>query len=471
MMTDGASEHHRAPPTMLILQLCCVAAIEGMDMGLLPAVNLALQQDLGLRLTDLSWMTLAQAVAQALLAPLWGVLADRKVLRRKTLLSLGALIQGLCTVLLAFTKGFSLMLLLRILNGAALASLKPLCVGLVADTTAETLRGRQYGYLELCVKLGMMAAALIGTPMSRQQILGLHGWQVAFLLIGSFSLFTAFLIQVFMREARREKSWSSGGRAGCAGAKEEMQKLGGYFRKPTFLCLVGQGLFGAIPWNAFGYSTMYFQVNGLSDAAAAGLSTLAHLSNATGHLLGGFIGDAMAKRCPLHGRPFTANFSVSCGIPCAIFIFLSTHQSFTYYAIFLVILGLGATWCAVGVNWPILSEIVEPQSRSGIMAWESAMEGAVAACLGNALVGLLAQVVFGFNLAKEGKAQNAEALGKALALTSVLPWTLCLFFYILLHWAFPYDRRILQKEKEDFLKLTPEKDNLSSSTSSESESS
>lgn len=46
-----------------------------------------------------------------------------------------------------------------------------------------------------------------------------------------------------------------------------------------------------------------------------------------------------------------------------------------------------------------------------------------------------------------------------------------LFFYILLHWAFPYDRRILQKEKEDFLKLTPEKDNLSSSTSSESESS
>lgn len=36
------------------------------------------------------------------------------------------------------------------------------------------------------------------------------------------------------------------------------------------------------------------------------------------------------------------------------------------------------------------------------MAWESAMEGAVAACLGNALVGLLAQVVFGFNLAKEG---------------------------------------------------------------------
>ena len=45
------------------------------------------------------------------------------------------------------------------------------------------------------------------------------------------------------------------------------------------------------------------------------------------------------------------------------------------------------------------------------------MEGAVAACLGNAAVGFLAQTVFGFNLANEGKAgpeeHNAEALGKA----------------------------------------------------------
>ena len=45
------------------------------------------------------------------------------------------------------------------------------------------------------------------------------------------------------------------------------------------------------------------------------------------------------------------------------------------------------------------------------------MEGAVAACLGNAAVGFLAQTVFGFNLANEGEAgpeeHNAEALGKA----------------------------------------------------------
>lgn len=75
-----------------------------------------------------------------------------------------------------------------------------------------------------------------------------------------------------------------------------------------------------------------------------------------------------------------------------------THQSFLFYACLLVLMGLTATWCMVGVNWPILSEIVDPQSRSGIMAWESAMEGAISAVLGNAAVGFLAQNMFGFNL-------------------------------------------------------------------------
>lgn len=54
-------------------------------------------------------------------------------------------LQGLSTVMLSFTTGFSWMLLLRVVNGAMLASLKPLCVGLVADTTSETSRGRIYG--------------------------------------------------------------------------------------------------------------------------------------------------------------------------------------------------------------------------------------------------------------------------------------------------------------------------------------
>eukprot|EP00438_Fugacium_kawagutii_P033242 Skav228426 [mRNA] locus=scaffold1325:309531:316044:- [translate_table: standard] len=117
--------------------------------------------------------------------------------------------------------------------------------------------------------------------------------------------------------------------------------------------------------NAFNYSTMFFQINGLSDTQSAGLSTMFQLSCAIGNVLGGLIGDAMARRCPNHGRAFTANISVACGIPCVFFIFMSTGQPFAplkhreaYYAAFLVAMGLTATWCCVGVNWPILSELL-----------------------------------------------------------------------------------------------------------------
>lgn len=432
-LSDEKVEEEKSPPTMMILQLCCISAIEGMDAGLLPAVNYALQEDLGLRLTDLSVLTLAQAVAQALAAPIWGVLADRRVIRRKTLLSLGAFFQGLSTVMLSFTTGFSWMLLLRVVNGAMLASLKPLCVGLVADTTSETSRGRIYGYIQLCVTLGMMAVAMIGTPMSHATIFGLQGWRVAFVMIGSFPIFTSMLIKVFMHEARREKTWEPGSkRRGCDGAKEELRKLGTPSTIPpcTFRSMA------SVTRNRLDSAPCFSWPAPLATCWEATSVTPWHDAVLT----------TAAPSQPISRWPVA--------FPCVFLIFMSTHQTFAYYAVLLVAMGLTATWCCVGVNWPILSElsprIVDPQSRSGVMAWESAMEGAIAACLGNAAVGFLAQGLFGFDLSKdaEGSGDNAEALGKALAFTSVLPWSICLLCYLILHWAFPYDRRILAEEKE-----------------------
>jgi len=42
----------------------------------------------------------------------------------------------------------------------------------------------------------MMAVAMIGTPMSHATIFGLQGWRVAFVMIGSFPIFTSMLIKV-----------------------------------------------------------------------------------------------------------------------------------------------------------------------------------------------------------------------------------------------------------------------------------
>ena len=76
------------------------------------------------------------------------------------------------------------MTLLRALNGALLASLRPVASGIIADVTSEQRRGKVYGVVQFCTNLGLMAGALIGTPLSTRSVLGWQGWRVAFIGIG-----------------------------------------------------------------------------------------------------------------------------------------------------------------------------------------------------------------------------------------------------------------------------------------------
>merc|ERR1719401_833027 len=437
----------QASPVLLGL-LCAAAAVEGGDQVLLPAVSFALQKDLDVTLSNLAAMNLAQALAMSAVAPFWGILADRQVMSRKSLLILGAVIQGFITVVLAFVDDVGFMVALRALNGAMLAGLRPVAIGVIADVTSESSRGKVYGWMQLTFNLGMCIGSITATPLSTRTVLGHQGWRVAFVLFGAASMTVAALMTAFLVEPPRE--------AGVATSQpgNELRRLFSYFRMPTFGALVVQGCFGCIPWNALGYSTLFFQVGGINDFAAALLQALGQVAGALGNLLGGVVGDAMARRCRDHGRPFAAQISVLAGIPIAYFTFMVLPPSgyaFPYYLALVVALGLSATWCAAGVNWPILSEIVSPDNRSAIMAWETALEGSTAAVLGNTAVGFLAEHAFGYDLdvAKEGDMNSdaAEALGKALMLTSFGPWIVCLIFYTLLHWSLPRDLKRLDLER------------------------
>jgi len=226
-------------------------------------------------------------------------------------------------------------------------------------------------------------------------------------------------------------------------------------KTPTFCAIVTQGCFGAVPGNAMSYQTLFFQVGGIRSGQAAALQACQMGVSAIGRLLGGRVGDALARRWPKHGRPLTAQISVACGVPLAACIFLRSPPAFgafPYYLLLVILMGLSTTWCSAGVNRPILSEIVGADRRSSIMAWQSALEGTFSAIFGNVAVGILAEDVFGYNLqsarsklgsmADEG---NRHALGTALLLTTSIPWMVCFIFYSLLHWSYSRDLRRLQE--------------------------
>lgn len=444
---------------MLLVMLCACSACEGADLMLLRAVLFALMADLGLSLNNLATMTLCQALTQALASPLWGALADRRVLRPKTLLVVGMISQGILTAVLAGVDTLVPMIILRSLNGVALAALRPISNAIVAETTSKSRRGKLYGWIQLSQNMGAVAGSLIGAPISSLTVTGVQGWRIAFVGVGCISICAGLLVAACLKEPAREHEHEHAAGSGRKRTAicEEFARVWSYLRVPTFCAIVMQGCFGCAPWNALGYQILFFQQTGLSDVEASVLQALSQCAGALGNLLGGLIGDSLSRRCRLHGRAFTAQLSVSAGLPMVWLTFMVLPPQtgiFMWYLTLVVIFGLTATWCSAGVNWPILSEIVAPQDRNAIYAFQTAVEGAFAAVFGNAAVGLLAENAFGYRFSNVREVrvdpQNVKALGMALMWSTVVPWTICLAFYTLLHWSYPRDiQRIMQQETEE----------------------
>jgi len=451
--------------TWLIMLLCAVSAVEGADLALLPASMFALQRDFGFGPGHLATMSLWQAIFQAVAAPAWGVLADRRIFQRRSILAMGCAGWGVATLLLASVDSFVPMVFLRSVNGVMLASLRPISNGLVPDFVEATGRGNVYGYIQLSMNLGNMVCALVVTPIAGVALAGglVHGWRLAFVAVGFLSLALAVGVILTMWEPPFGKAGEVDEAEDVEGPDsnadtnkpswrqalwEEALRLRSYLQTPTFGLIVFQGLFGMIPWNALGYLTFFLQTAGLSGSQAAFITAFGTAAQAVGALLGGVIGDFAAKRLPDHGRPFVAQVSVVAGIPLIWLLFLGVNPGpdhFMWYCIVYGLLGLVATWCGAGVNWPIFTEIVPAEGRSAVVAWDTSFEGISGAVFGNLAVSFLAERCFGYRLgdgsAGDDTTESAMALGQALAWTTTGPFVLCLLVYSAMHWTYPKDRR------------------------------
>lgn len=432
----GQKEIADSSPRLELACLFVVCLLEGADVALLPSVLFALQTDLGLTLQSLAAMSMCQAVASCFFGPVWGILVDRAVASKRALLISGCVMQGLITVSLAHVSSISGMLTLRILNGAALSSLGPVSKSMVAEDVASPERGKVFSLLAAASNVGHMLGAFVGVQLASRQVFGLQGWRVAFIVMGSLGVLAGGAS--FLGLKTRAVTSPSASTLG------EWMKLRRYLNINSFRALVIQGCFGAMPWAALGYLTLFFRTAGLSTNETTALVFAFQASCMVGVLIGGAVGDTLEARFPGHGRPLTAQISVISGLPIVLLMFLAPPMLGSYFIqemLLVIALGLGATWCAGGVNSPILCELVDINSCAGIMAWESALEGSFANFFGNMFVGLLGQAFFGYQLSQDNQpsTSNKTALGNSLAISCVLPWLVCLYVYTKLHQFYPRD--------------------------------
>ena len=105
-------------------------------------------------------------------------------------------------------------------------------------------------------------------------------------------------------------------------------------------------------------------------------------------------------------------------------------------------------------NSALFADIVPPELRSTIYAFDRSFEGAVAACAAP-LVGIIAEHAgFVQRVGSEGdmggagtSRNNARALGHSLLLCLVVPWIFCFLFYGGVHFTYPKDRWTAGPEK------------------------
>jgi len=454
---DQEPQQQQDEPTRLVMGLLmAVSALEGADAALLPAVMKAWQKDIGFHLENIAYLAVAQAVLQNLAAPFWGILADRGVLRRKSILVIGALGQGTVTILLAFSYTLGPMIALRAAAGTFLAALRPISNGLIADMTQEHRRGKIFGRVQAALLLGMFVSGIVAVNMANKQLLGSYGWRFAFVLIGLLGASVALLVAIGMVEPpRRERAAADRSSTWCQAIGEEIRELTSFLCLPTFGVIVVQGIFGTIPWTVMGNMVLYFQLSGLSDAQASVLNGESPLAGAVGNVIGGYVSDALTRCLGLHGRPLNAQLTVAMGIPLIYFIFYGIppgRGSFFVYFLLIGAFGLLGTWAQSGTNFPVLSQIVPSSARSRIMAWEVALENSIASALGPPVVALLATKAFGYKFGEKeatgASLESARALGQAMTVVICIPWLVCLAAYSSLHWSYPRDVRRLQAAME-----------------------
>ncbi|KAL4545028.1 hypothetical protein Ndes2526B_g02147 [Nannochloris sp. 'desiccata'] len=446
------------------LLINAASILEKCEEQILPALYSRVGASFRATPTELGNITLARSFMQALASPLAGIASQ--FMPRGRVICLGCCIWSTFTILFATTNSISYALPLCAINGIGLALVIPSVQSLTADYHAAESRGKAFGALWLTISFGGMLGALYATNVGSLRPFGIDGWRFVFYSVAATSILVGVLNALYVHDPsyqqhhqqqlhvsplQQQNNGHSGPKLNAALLKSTFLDISSVMRIPTFAIIIIQGIIGSVPYASLVFLTLYLQLLGMSDAAASGLVATYLICGGFGGLLGGWIGDTVARRYPNHGRIAATQISVASGIPFAFLIFKGLPlngepATVGLYAVAIAVFSLATAWPAPCANNPIFAEIVPVRLRNLVYAFDRCFEGAVAA-FATPFVGRLSERYFGFSGTStitgnpEIDVHNAQAMGNALLVFTVIPWAFCLVAYGGLHLTYPSDRR------------------------------
>jgi len=491
-MPDAEEE---SPLGNVLFFIVVVMCAEGFDNALFPNVTKALERTVGFDVNILGGLATVELFMKAGMGPFWGVMCARGYLERKSILSFCSFMQGLATLIMCFfMNNQPMMMVMRGINGAALAGLKPIAFSIIADRFDDSVRGRYFALMNMAFNLGATISGAIysitsewctADPVRFDQCPlptgedcnvdtppctcgGILGWKLDFIITGLMVMSLAPVIYTFMKVPAVIVKQISASEIGENRCLAEVKGLAGLFRKPTFAILVIQGCFGSIPWTAFQFRGFFFETAGVTKTQVTTILTAVGFAGIFGGPFSGWLGDYLNSIWPNHGRVLNAEFSVYGGIPFAFLTFStafmpSSENAFVYYATMSILLHLICGGVQGGTNAPILSALAEPDERALVIAWQTSLESAIASF--GPIIFTELNVLFGYDKACNDPCtapatcgppeQNMQAAGTALLFSSCVPWAICGMLYSTLHYFLPRDmERIYDQRRQSAAEST-----------------
>ncbi|RWW10199.1 hypothetical protein GW17_00026267 [Ensete ventricosum] len=340
--------------TLVLVNLAAI--MERADEALLPAVYHEVGAALHASPTRLGSLTLFRSIVQSACYPLAAYLATRH--NRTHVIALGAFLWAAATFLVALSNTFLQVAISRALNGVGLALVTPAIQSLVADSTDETTRGTAFGWLQLTGNFGSIIGGFFSLVLASTTFMGIAGWRVAFHVVGMISVVVGVLIRLFAvdphfsDDARstnelvpRKSAWEE--------VKFMLDEAKAVMRIPSFQIIVAQGVTGSFPWSALSFAPMWLELIGFSHKGTGILMSMFIVASSLGGLLGGKMGDSLAKRFPDTGRIILSQISSASAIPLAALLMLVLPDDPSMglaHGIVLFIMGLSISWNAPATN-------------------------------------------------------------------------------------------------------------------------
>lgn len=436
-----------------------ICFLEGADQAMIGATMKSLEEDLGLTPFTLGLMAFAQACG-GWSGPIWGWMDDTGWGSRRQLMAFATCGWGAMMILTAVSVQPAMLMVVRLFNGLFIASLTPLTQTFVVDHVAAERRGSFFGYMGAAQAVGSILCTTVTTYIASMRFQGVAGWRLSSFAVGTLSICMSFFVRAVMEDGNKAalQAKKVGRTRGlCEMFGEVFANLSRHWTVPTFRIIIYQGVFGSIPWRAFGFEQMFLLYVGFSRSQISLLTLACAPIRIFGSTIGGYVGDWASRQSRDHGRPWTALFSVASGIPCVVVMLTvlpaRVGPSLTWYIILYYIFYATATWCGSGVNRPILNDVVDPTCRASIIAWDAAIEGLFASTLGMPFLGFIADACFGYTPTKVEVAgmppalqqHNFEAIRNAMLVMMVTPWVLCFLLYMGLHFTYKSDMQKVEK--------------------------